>query len=272
MDESYPTRVNGFDWEQLYHDAPDVFSAFAQMLAERYDYVLVDSRTGITDAGGICTMLLPDRLVVVFTPNRQSLTGVLARAREATSYRSRSNDLRPLVVFPLASRVELSEEELRQEWRHGAVREEPPGPLMRDAYEDGSRLLTGDAHQDGYQPSFERLFREVYDLPACDMEQYFDEVQIQHAARFAYGEQIAVLDERASDRLSLARSYLSFTRILADARGPWDYRRDTSAASSGEDQADIRVTLDRTIDLLATARDRDAGSSSGCGPCKRRWS
>jgi hypothetical protein len=32
------------------------------------EYVLTDSRTGISDVSGICTMLLPDKLVVVFTP------------------------------------------------------------------------------------------------------------------------------------------------------------------------------------------------------------
>jgi hypothetical protein len=39
--------------------------------------VLIDSRTGLTDIRGICTMLMPEKLVVVFTPNRQSLTGVI---------------------------------------------------------------------------------------------------------------------------------------------------------------------------------------------------
>jgi MinD-like ATPase involved in chromosome partitioning or flagellar assembly len=225
MDATYSERVNGFDWEGLYHDAPTLFGAFADTLAARYDYVLIDSRTGITDAGGICTMLLPDRLVLVFTPNRQSLDGVVDLARRATDYRRRSDDLRPLVVFPLASRVELSEEELRREWRHG------------DA---------------GYQPQFEQLFRESYDLPACPLDAYFDEVQIQHAARFAYGEQIAMLDESVGDRLSLARSYASFTRILVDSAGPWEYRREASAGTPEEHRpAGVLAQLDQTIDALA---------------------
>jgi cellulose biosynthesis protein BcsQ len=212
LDADYADRVNTFDWQALYEAAPWVFQAFVQTLGERYDYVLIDSRTGVTDAGGICTMLLPERLVVVFTPNRQSLTGVVELVRRATSYRRRSDDLRPLTVFPLASRVELSEEDLRRRWRGGG-----------DAGPSGNGLPGEDARE-GYQPTFEHLFQEVYDLPACDLERYFDEVQVQHAPRFAYGEQIAVLDESASDRLSLSRSYVGFTRALVDTAAPWELK------------------------------------------------
>ena len=40
-----------------------------------FDFVLVDSRTGVTDIGGICTIQLPDILVLVFTATWQSLNG-----------------------------------------------------------------------------------------------------------------------------------------------------------------------------------------------------
>lgn len=47
-----------------------------------YRHVLIDSRTGFTDTSGICTMLMPEVLVVVFSPNRQGM-GVLELVREA---------------------------------------------------------------------------------------------------------------------------------------------------------------------------------------------
>jgi len=240
MDAGYEDRVSKLDWERVYHDEPELFSAFAARLAEQYDYVLVDSRTGVTDSGGICTMLLPDRLVLVFTPNRQSLDGVVARARAAAAYRSRSADLRPLVVYPLASRVELSEEELRREWRHGA--------------REGAKAADN-PYRDGYQPTFEALFREIYDLPECDLEAYFDDVQIQHASRFAYGEPIAVLEERPSDRLSLARSYVGFTRVLTDARAPWDAHATKVPAEGKPDREALREKAERRA-LLDEAERR----------------
>ena len=202
-DTSYAGRVNTFDWDTLYASAPYVFKSLAQHLAERYRYVLIDSRTGVTDTSGICTALMPEKLVVVFTPNQQSITGAIELAAEALQYRQRADDLRPLNVYPLPSRVELSEAELRHRWRHG-------DPSVGFA---------------GYQNSFEELFRENYGLAECNLETYFDEVQIQHSPHYAYGEGIASLDtESISDRLSLSRSYATFTRVLDEA-APWELRR-----------------------------------------------
>lgn len=199
---TYPRRVSDFPWERLHAAAPQLFTKLAEMLADRYDYVLIDSRTGITDTSGICTAVLPDKLVVVFTPNHQSVEGAVGRARAAVTYRRNGDDLRPLVVYPVASRVELSEEILRQQWRHG----------------DSARELSG------YEPMFEAVLGEIYALPGCDLKPWFDEVQIQHAARYAYGEEIVVDTESLSDRLSLARSYASLERALIETDGPWELR------------------------------------------------
>src|SRR5579871_2356898 len=76
FDETYASRVNAFRWDELYAQESNLFRFFAEELASRYDYVLIDSRTGLTDISGICTVLLPEKLVVVFTPNRQSLLGI----------------------------------------------------------------------------------------------------------------------------------------------------------------------------------------------------
>jgi len=37
-------------------------------------YILVDSRTGLTGTSGICTRVMPDKLVAVFVPNAVSET------------------------------------------------------------------------------------------------------------------------------------------------------------------------------------------------------
>jgi hypothetical protein len=217
LDRTYGSRVSKLPWRDLFAWGPALFTAFVERLSSHYRYVLIDSRTGVSDTSGICTMLLPDRLVVVFTSNRQSLTGALDQARCATDYRTRSADGRPLLVFPLVSRVEMSEDDLRRSWRYG---------------ERGAL---------GYQPEFERLFEDVYGLPQCDLEQYFDEVQIQHAARYAYGERVAVRDE-SSDRLSLSRSYQRFTRALQAPGGPWQF--EASERRRPVDQAAAEHVID----------------------------
>lgn len=201
FNDQYATNVNTFQWEALYNRSPWLISAFAARLAREFRYVLIDSQTGLADISSICTMLMPERLVVVFTPNRQSLTGVLDLIEQATTYRQNSDDLRPLVAFPLPSRLDMSEYQLHELWRYGQESEQATI---------------------GYQKQFEALFKQVYDLPECHLEGYFDEVQIQHVPRYAYGEDIAVLVEQGGDRLSLSRSYENFTERLVKLIGPWE--------------------------------------------------
>ncbi len=199
FDEHYSTHVNTFQWEELYNRSPWIMRVLIERLAEQYRYILIDSRTGLTDISGICTMLMPEKLVVVFTPNRQSLTGILKLIRDATDYRKESDDIRPLVVFPLPSRIEPARPYLHKDWRRGSREKEISG----------------------YQLQFENLFKEVYGLKDCDLDNYFDEVQIQHSPDYAYGEEIAFLVEEGGDRLSLTRSYENFVERLIYLSGPW---------------------------------------------------
>lgn len=199
FDADYPRRVSTFNWEVFYKRRPDFFGAFAAWLSRRFSHVLIDSRTGITDTSGICTMLMPEKLVVVFTPNHQSLDGALDQMRRATEYRLASSDMRPLAVFPLPSRIEQSEPARKADWRLGRA----------------------DAGIQGYQRGFEALFTQIYALERCDLDRYFDDVQIQYVAPYAYGEQIAALVENERDRLSLASSYARFADRLIGTTDAW---------------------------------------------------
>jgi len=200
FDANYGERVSKFDWRGLFDRAPSLIRLLAELLASKYDYVLIDSRTGVNDISGICTALLPDHLVLVFTANHQSLTGGVDAVRKAAQYRMHSEDLRRLTVFPLPSRVDLSEPELLEKWRSG----DPTG------------------HEDlqGYQRRLEGLFCDLYGLSSCGLKNYFDEVQIQHIPRYSYGEEIAVMHERGT-RLSISRSYATVAAILAAGQAPW---------------------------------------------------
>jgi hypothetical protein len=102
-----------------------------------------------------------------------------------------------LKIFPLPSRIEPTMEKLRRFWRSD--------PAI------------------GYQPRFESLVRAAYGISTCDFTNYFDEIQIQQVPDYAYGEGIAVLDEKnVGDRLSLARSYEAFVDRLINNSAPWE--------------------------------------------------
>ena len=216
VDASYVRRLASFDWQALHATFPGLLTAFAVHLSQRFDYVLVDSRSGHSDVAGICATLLPEKLVAVFVPNRQSLQGLATVIRRALEYRKQSDDIRPLTVFPLASRVELSEPGLLDEWR--LSRTEPIGSPQ------------------GYQSLFEELFKDLYGLPTCDLSRYFDEILIQHVPKYAFGEEIAIVKERGGDRLSLSRSFSDFGEVLKTMSTPWESRPLTNARRWLRDQ------------------------------------
>ncbi|MEO5372976.1 MAG: tetratricopeptide repeat protein [Alphaproteobacteria bacterium] len=208
FDAEYASKVNTFMWEGLYSRCPPLFRTLAAALAARYDYVLIDSRTGLTDIGGICTMLMPEKLVAVFTPNRQSLIGLIEHLRATLKYRSESADFRPLLIYPLPSRLDLTvSEKLKLTWRRG----------------DGGDIP-------GYEPKFAELFTSGYGLEDCDVDvkDYFNTVQIQHIPEYSYGEEIAVLGTEPGDRLSLAASYELTVEWLAGDYPAWQSRERTN--------------------------------------------
>ena len=93
-DEKYPNRLNSINWKELYQEKGG-FLVLEDMKAQWKDYldpdyVLIDSRTGHTDVGGICTRQLPDAVVCLFIPNQQNLLGlkpIVNRIREENSTR-----------------------------------------------------------------------------------------------------------------------------------------------------------------------------------------
>src|SRR2546423_1232643 len=191
-DAQYSELISTFNWVEFYQDFGAVFTAFREYLLYTYDFSLVDSRTGFNDVSGICTMLLPEKLVTVFTPNRQNISGVLDLADRAAQYRMSSSDPRTLSIFPLPSRIENAELELKDRW------------------------------QDDYQREFEAKFKSIYQLDTCNLTRYFDDVQLPHVSFYSYGEEIALLREERSGALSLSRAYELFFEKLARLSFAWE--------------------------------------------------
>ncbi|MEP7121848.1 MAG: AAA family ATPase [Byssovorax sp.] len=219
FDEGYVERVRAFNWKRFYAEHAEVLPVLADELAREYDYVLIDSRTGFTDVGSICTMVLPDKLVLVFAPNEQSLTGVLDVGEQAVRERIASGHRAPLPLFPLISRLEDSEERLKREW------------------------------VDRAKVSFESLFRELYGTTIHDMEGYFAHARVHHRGYYAYGERIAIEEEKAGVAGSMAESFEVFTRRLN--------RRSVDATLDPSDipQADDLSRVFRVVEHRAEHKD-----------------
>ena len=103
QDAAYAVRVNSFEWGDFYERlGGGVFlEKVKQNLRGIYDVILIDSRTGVSDTSGICTIQIPDELVVCFTLNRQSIYGASAAARSAFRQRRTAEGTPTLKLWPV---------------------------------------------------------------------------------------------------------------------------------------------------------------------------
>lgn len=96
-------RVIDFSVDDKHSEALlTLFDDLRQQWRGDFDYVLIDSRTGFTDVGGICTRVLPDLVVTILTLSRQGREGtkqVLQQVQPKSVYGV------PVDVFVVASMV-----------------------------------------------------------------------------------------------------------------------------------------------------------------------
>ena len=127
---SYVPLFQKINWVRLYdeHNLGDFLESLRTEWKQNYDFVFIDSRTGLTDSGGICTVQLPDILVFLCTPNLQSLRGVIGVVRGLEESRKSINYDRGLLpTVPIVSRFDSRQEyELSQKWMDIFTRELAP--------------------------------------------------------------------------------------------------------------------------------------------------
>jgi len=200
FDDSYGERADRMDWDGLFAACPALYRAFAAQLARHFRHVLVDARGGRSAAVSVCTTLLPDRLVGLFTPGGRSLDGLAGVVTRAVEYRcSHEDEQRPLLVYPVPC-VDGADAERRALWRRG----------------DPQRGVQG------YQPVLEQLLRNCYGLSQLSLDSYFDEVQLQ--ATGAPLDPFAGTVQRDADRYSSARGVAALLGWVAQGRFPWQSR------------------------------------------------
>ena len=224
LDGAYTRRMQAINWEDLYRRG---FATFlercrAEWTAD-YDFVLIDSRTGVSDIAGICTAQLPDRLVVVFTANDQNLDDVVDIARQADKARDRLPYDRPRhVVLPVLSRLDNRVEYQRAEqWQRKCA--EVVAPLFRNWLVKGV--------------SEDLMLRHL---------------TVPYVSYWSFGEQLPVLDEPvpSADQISFALETVAAviaqqfdrTDVLAD-------NRDAYVAAARSHQREFELDL-----LVSTPR------------------
>ena len=181
---SYAKRVNFFNWENFYNRfGGGVFlEAVKQEMQKHYDYILIDSRTGVSDTSGICTVQLPDILVLIFTPNNQNIEGAFSVAESVSKQwgaEESLNDKR--LIYPVLARTERAELD-----KLDLVRK-----YIRVRFQN---LLSKMSHK--------------------DQEDYWANVEIPYITWYAYEEVLATFRDQPNTRDSLLAAYQQLTRFL----------------------------------------------------------
>ncbi|PYS25293.1 MAG: hypothetical protein DMF72_02115 [Acidobacteria bacterium] len=144
----YINKVRSFDWEDFYRgwNGAQVIEGLRHEFLEMADVTLIDSRTGITDVGGVCTVQLPDIVVFVFVFNNQNLAGIEQIAAELSDPNNptlKAIHRTPELLF-LPCRKELSELGRLREWEVSAAnkfRKFCDTPKIRELYRDAETYL-----------------------------------------------------------------------------------------------------------------------------------
>lgn len=178
----YSVRVSRLDWDVLYQRQGG--GAFMEKLRENmranYDYVLIDSRTGLSDTAGICTVVLPDMLVNCFTMSTQSIDGAVMVAGSVRDQVDR--DLR---IFPVPMRIEDAEK---------------------------TKLEAGRDYARSRFASF------LTDLDHEAQERYWGDVEVPYKTFYAYEEILATIGDRPRQENTLLSSFERLAGVLTGGR------------------------------------------------------
>jgi tetratricopeptide (TPR) repeat protein len=114
-DETYSRLLQDIDWGLLYaeHNGYLMFEDMKEQWKQTFnpDYVLIDSRTGHTDVGGICTRHLPNTVVLLFFPNDQNLIGLEGVVRDIRDEAKPPHNKRIFLHFVMSNVPSLDDED-----------------------------------------------------------------------------------------------------------------------------------------------------------------
>jgi len=117
----YVSKVHSFDWNDFYdhYNGKQFFEWFGKEVVNFADVVLIDSRTGVTEMGGVCTYQLADVVVMFVAPNGQNIDGSLKMAQSLSNpdLIEKGRNKRKLSLVTVPSRVDNNEKQLLDDFQ-----------------------------------------------------------------------------------------------------------------------------------------------------------
>jgi MinD-like ATPase involved in chromosome partitioning or flagellar assembly len=224
-DPDYSRLLEGFDWNEFFRHGGGgaLVESLRESWVEQYDYTFIDSRTGYTDAGGVCTMLLPDMLVAVCSANEQSLSGIEEAIAKAQAGRQNLDvDRPPLLVVPLPSRFD-----------------------GRVEVEEARRWMS----------RFTLRLAKYYDAwlpPGTNHMRVIERTRVPHVPFYSFGEKLPVLEDSLTDPEGMGQVYALIARLFQEDFRDADVtllgeRADPTKRHASDDLSELADELDGKI-------------------------
>lgn len=196
---AYSRKVSAFNWIDFYErlGGRQLLEAARSQMRGIYDYVLIDSRTGVSDTSGICTIEMPDTLVICFTLNEQSIRGAVGVAESVCEHWVRRSD--PASVQPTGLRAATA-----NRFRMFFVPTRVEITSERDKRETALDLA-------------QRTFAPYLDhVPPPLHGRYWGAVQMAYFPYYAFEEIPAVFGDNPYEQLSLTTPIKEIVRVITD--------------------------------------------------------
>jgi hypothetical protein len=115
----YAQSTRAFNWQDFYQnwEGELYFEWLRQQFEEFADVILIDSRTGVTEMGGVCTYQLADVVVMLCSASQQSLAGTCEMVLDFKRPEVAEIRHRPLDVIVVPARVEDAESDYLDEFQ-----------------------------------------------------------------------------------------------------------------------------------------------------------
>ncbi|PRX68996.1 tetratricopeptide repeat protein [Nonomuraea fuscirosea] len=185
QNRDYSSLVARFDWDTFYdsYGGGQFLDAMRDDMSAEYDYVLIDSRTGVSDISDITTEHFPHILVTCFTLSDQSIEGASDVATQVAD-RFRARGIR---ILPVPMRVDDAEKEKLDAGR----------AFARSKF---ARFPTGMSRDEAIT--------------------YWGAVEIPYKPFYAYEETLATFGDAPGSPASLLAAYERLADVITDGEVP----------------------------------------------------
>jgi WD40 repeat protein len=183
----YANHVRDFNWKDFYENwgGELYFEWLRGQFEQVADVILIDSRTGVSEMGGVCTYQLADVIVMLTSPNQQSLNGTydMLSAFKSDGVIEKRN--RPLEIIVVPAKIDDGE----------------------------SNYL------DSFQSEFIELFAEFISPKLGSKPERFWQLLIPYSVKYAYKERLAIPELNKAHATPIVEAFSRLTAAMRTLAG-----------------------------------------------------